>query len=113
VYALADLIVSRSGAGTVTEACALGKPAVFVPLVPTRGDEQTRNAGRVVEAGGAVILPQTECDGPRLFAAVHALLTDPARLNRMGQSAHALARPNAARDLASALLDLANIVIPD
>jgi len=107
VFALADLIVGRSGAGTVTEACALGKPAVFIPLVPTRGDEQTRNAQRSVDAGGAIILSQTECDGPRLLAALKPLLTDRERLRAMGRAAQTLARPSAARDLARALLEMA------
>ena len=66
VYALADLIVGRSGAGTVTEAAALGKPALFIPLVPTGGDEQTRNARRSADAGAAMLLPSAELDGPRL-----------------------------------------------
>ncbi len=107
VFALADLLVARSGAGTVTEACALGKPAIFVPLVPTRGDEQTRNAQRSANAGAAVILPQAECDGPRLLSVLRPLLADAARREAMGQAARTLARPNAARDLAAALLALA------
>jgi UDP-N-acetylglucosamine--N-acetylmuramyl-(pentapeptide) pyrophosphoryl-undecaprenol N-acetylglucosamine transferase len=105
-FALADLLVSRAGAGTVTEACALGKPALFVPLVPTGGDEQTRNAQRSVDAGAAVILPQSECDGPRLLAATREMLSDPAKLKAMGDAARTLARPNAADDLADALLGL-------
>jgi UDP-N-acetylglucosamine--N-acetylmuramyl-(pentapeptide) pyrophosphoryl-undecaprenol N-acetylglucosamine transferase len=107
VYALSDLLIARSGAGTVTEACALGKPALFIPLVPTGGDEQTRNAQRSVDAGGAVILPQAQCDAPHLLEAVRDLLADPARLRTMGEAAHALARPNAANDLVDALLGLA------
>jgi UDP-N-acetylglucosamine--N-acetylmuramyl-(pentapeptide) pyrophosphoryl-undecaprenol N-acetylglucosamine transferase len=106
VFALANLLVSRAGAGTVTEACALGKPAVFVPLVPTSGDEQTRNAQRSVKAGAAVLLPQAECDGPHLLQAVQALLSDPARLQAMSEAAKTLARPNAANDLTDALLEL-------
>ncbi len=105
-YALADLIVARSGAGTVTEACALGKPALLIPLVPTGGDEQTRNAKRSVDAGAAVILAQAECEGPRLLSEIRTLLTNPSRLEAMGQSARTLARPNAANDLADALLGL-------
>lgn len=108
-YALADLIVARSGAGTVTEACALGKPAVFVPLVPASGDEQTRNARRSVDAGAAVILPQSECDGPRLLAEIRPLLADSTRREAMGEAARTLARPRAADDLADALLTLAGI----
>ncbi|MBC8102095.1 MAG: UDP-N-acetylglucosamine--N-acetylmuramyl-(pentapeptide) pyrophosphoryl-undecaprenol N-acetylglucosamine transferase [Cytophagales bacterium] len=107
VYALADLLIARSGAGTVTEACALGKPALFVPLVPTGGDEQTRNAQRSVDAGGAVILPQSRCDAAHLLAETQALLGDPARRRAMGEAARTLARPHAADALADALLALA------
>lgn len=105
-YALADLIVGRSGAGTVTEACALGKPALFIPLVPTGGDEQTRNAKRSVDVGAAVILPQADCEGPRMLSEIRTLITDPARLKTMGEAALTLARPHAAQDLADALLGL-------
>lgn len=106
-YAIADLVVGRSGAGTVTEVCALGKPAIFVPLVPTGGDEQTRNAQRSVDAGAAVILPNAECDGPRLARQIAMLLADGNRRVEMGRLARTLARPDAARDLARTLLEMA------
>ena len=106
-FALADLVVGRSGAGTVTEVSAVGKPTVFVPLVPTGGDEQTRNAMRSVDAGAAVILPNQWCDGPHLLAEVRALLSAPERLRKMAEAARTLARPNAARELAEATLALA------
>ncbi len=109
VFALCDLIVGRSGAGTVTEAAALGRPALFIPLVPTGGDEQTRNAKRSVDAGAATILPSRDLTGPRLLAETQTLLADPARLSAMGQAALTLATPNAASDLASALLALGGI----
>ncbi len=107
IFALADLLVGRSGAGTVTEAAATGLPALFIPLVPTGGDEQTRNARRSVDAGAAVILPSRELDGPRLLSEIRSLLADPARLAAMGQAALTLATPNAAQDLAKAVLALA------
>jgi len=107
VFALADLVVGRSGAGTVTEVSALGKPALFIPLVPTGGDEQTRNARRSVAAGAAVIIPNAELDGSRLLAELKTLLKDPSRLRTMGQAALTLARPDAAKDLAQAVLELA------
>jgi UDP-N-acetylglucosamine--N-acetylmuramyl-(pentapeptide) pyrophosphoryl-undecaprenol N-acetylglucosamine transferase len=109
VFALADLVVSRSGAGTVTEVSALGKPAVFIPLVPTGGDEQTRNARRSADAGAAVIILNKELDGPRLLAELQILLNDPARLKKMGEAALTLARPNATHDLAEAVLELAGV----
>lgn len=107
IFALVNLLVGRSGAGTVTEAAAVGLPALFIPLVPTGGDEQTRNARRSVDAGAAVILPSRELDGPRLLSEIRVLLADPVRLAAMGQGALTLATPNAARDLAQAVLALA------
>ena len=111
IYALCDLIVGRSGAGTVTEAAAVGKPALFIPLVPTGGDEQTRNARRSVEAGAAVILPSAALTGLRLLSELRTLLSDPAKRTEMGQAALLLAAPNAASDLAAALLALAGISV--
>jgi UDP-N-acetylglucosamine--N-acetylmuramyl-(pentapeptide) pyrophosphoryl-undecaprenol N-acetylglucosamine transferase len=108
-YALADLVAARSGAGTVTEVCALGKPALFIPLYPTSGDEQTKNAQRLVDVGAAALLREAECDGPRLIAEVRPLLSDPARLEAMGKAALTLARPHAADELADALLALAQV----
>lgn len=111
IFALADLVVGRSGAGTVTEVAAVGLPALFIPLVPTGGDEQTRNARRSVEAGAAALLPSKDLDGPRLLSALSALLSDPARLRAMGAAARTLATPDAARDLARAVLEMAGQVI--
>ena len=107
VFALADLVVGRAGAGTVTELCALGKPAVYIPLVPTGGDEQTRNAGMCERVGAAAIIPQAELDGPRLLRELQNLLADQARLDCMGKAALTLAKPHAARDMAEAVLALA------
>ena len=69
--------MGRSGAGTVTEVAAVGLPALFIPLVPTGGDEQTRNARRSVEAGAADLAAKCkDLDGPRLLSALSALLSD-------------------------------------
>ena len=112
IFALADFVVGRSGAGTVAEVSAVGKPALFIPLVPTGGDEQTRNARRSVDAGAALILPSRDLDGPRLVSEARALLSDPERLRAMGQAAQTLATPNAAQDLAEAVLELAKATRP-
>ncbi len=107
VFALADLVVGRAGAGTIAEICVLGKPALYVPLVPTGGDEQTRNARMCAQAGAAAIIPQAELSGPRLLADLRGLLADRARLDAMGRAALTLGRPEAAREVARALLALA------
>jgi UDP-N-acetylglucosamine--N-acetylmuramyl-(pentapeptide) pyrophosphoryl-undecaprenol N-acetylglucosamine transferase len=107
VFAASDLLLSRAGAGTITEVCALGKAAVYVPLVPTGGDEQTRNARMCVDAGAAAIIPQSELSAERLLQDLPPLLGDRARLEAMGKAATSLARPQAAQDLARAVMELA------
>lgn len=107
VFAAADLVVSRAGAGTISEICALGKPALYVPLVPTGGDEQTRNAAMCVGAGAARVIKQGELTGDTLVAAVRTLLQDKSKLEAMGAAAKTLARPGAAGELAHALVALA------
>jgi UDP-N-acetylglucosamine--N-acetylmuramyl-(pentapeptide) pyrophosphoryl-undecaprenol N-acetylglucosamine transferase len=108
VYALADLIVGRSGAGTVGEIAALGKASLLIPLVPTGGDEQTKNAARLVNAGAAVTIAMADLTGDRLMAAIGDLLGNRKRLVEMGRRAQDLARPNAAADLARAILGIAS-----
>jgi len=107
VYALADLVVGRAGAGTITEVCTLGKPALYIPLVPTGGDEQTRNAQMCERIGAAIILPQAQLDGPRLLAELQNILADDNHLQSMGWAAFTLAKPDAAQVMAQAVLDLA------
>ena len=107
VLALTDLVVGRAGAGTVAELCALGKPALFVPLVPTGGDEQTRNAQQLVDAGAAVIVPQREVSGIHLRDAILPLLADRARLRQMGRKAIPFYVPTATGDIAMIIQEIA------
>lgn len=107
VFALCDLVVGRAGAGTVAELCALGKPALYVPLVPTGGDEQTRNAQTIEKIGGAKILRQNELSGETLLETVRVLIAGRARLEEMGEAAKTLAKPESAQALAQAVLKLA------
>lgn len=111
-YALADLIAARAGAGTVTEVCALGKAALFIPLYPTSGDEQTKNARRLSDIEAGAFLKESECDGPRFLSEVRPLLSDRDALAAMGHKAARFARPRAADDLADALLTLAGVSLP-
>jgi UDP-N-acetylglucosamine--N-acetylmuramyl-(pentapeptide) pyrophosphoryl-undecaprenol N-acetylglucosamine transferase len=111
VFALADLVVGRAGAGTIAEVCVLGKPAVYIPLVPTGGDEQTRNANACAQAGAATIIPQAVLSGARLLAELAPLLANRPRLEAMGRAALTLGRPDAARAVAEALLRLAGVTV--
>ncbi|GGU93884.1 UDP-N-acetylglucosamine--N-acetylmuramyl-(pentapeptide) pyrophosphoryl-undecaprenol N-acetylglucosamine transferase [Streptomyces albospinus] len=86
VLALADVVVCRSGAGTLAELTALGKPAVFIPLASSAGNEQAHNARHLAEAGAAVAL-LGDVTADALRDAVGPLLTDSARRGVMAQRA--------------------------
>lgn len=103
-YAAADMVVARSGAGTVCETAALGLPAVFVPL-PHGNGEQARNADAVVAGGGAVLVPDAELDGPRLAREVLDRTTDPEALATMAAVGPRLISPDAADVVARIVLD--------
>jgi UDP-N-acetylglucosamine--N-acetylmuramyl-(pentapeptide) pyrophosphoryl-undecaprenol N-acetylglucosamine transferase len=107
LYAAANLVVGRAGAGTVTELAALGLPAILVPLPGARGDEQTANARVLADAGAAVLLPERELTPERLVAEIRALLAEPARLRAMAERARGLSTPDAADRLVDLVLGLA------
>ena len=106
VLALADVVVSRSGAGTLAELTALGKPAVFVPLASSAGNEQAHNARHLEQAGAAVALTgEVTADGLR--KAVGPLLADVHLRWAMTERARAYGRPDAADRLVDVILSVA------
>src|SRR5205814_155718 len=100
-FAKADLVVCRSGASTVAEIAAAGKPAVFVPFPRAADDHQRVNAEALAKHDAAVVVEESRLEGVWLAETIAALLQDPQRLERMGQAARALSHPNAARDIAA------------
>jgi UDP-N-acetylglucosamine--N-acetylmuramyl-(pentapeptide) pyrophosphoryl-undecaprenol N-acetylglucosamine transferase len=98
-----DLVVARSG-GSVFEIAAHGRPAVLIPYPYATADHQTTNARFMEQAGAAVVIPDAELTAPRLAQVVGQLLADRPRLAAMGRAAAALARPDAAREIAHELL---------
>jgi len=107
-FARADLLVCRSGASTVAEATAAGKPAIFVPFPQAADDHQRRNAEAIVEGGGALLVPQSELTPERLTEAVTELLSDRQRLREMSQRAKALSHADAAGRMALMVAELAH-----
>lgn len=99
--AAADLAVCRSGSSTCFELAAVGLPAILVPSPVVTADQQTRNARPLVDAGGAVLVPDAELDGDRLVVEVDRLLGDEARLAAMSAAALTWARPDAGRAIAA------------
>lgn len=106
VLALADVVISRSGAGTLAELTALGKPSVLIPLASSAGNEQAHNASYLADTGAAIALPDPTPD--TLLAALTPLLTDPTRRTAMSTAARTHGRPAAAHHLAEAVLAAAH-----
>jgi UDP-N-acetylglucosamine--N-acetylmuramyl-(pentapeptide) pyrophosphoryl-undecaprenol N-acetylglucosamine transferase len=106
VYAAADLLLARSGAATVCEVAAVGVPAVFVPL-PIGNGEQALNAAGLVDAGGALIVADSEFTPEWLRRNIIPLLLDGGRLTEMGRSAGQLGIRDADRRMADLVLETA------
>jgi UDP-N-acetylglucosamine--N-acetylmuramyl-(pentapeptide) pyrophosphoryl-undecaprenol N-acetylglucosamine transferase len=100
----ADLALARAG-GSVWELAAAGTPAVLVPGGFATGDHQTKNAEYFEHAGGAIVVPETELG--RVADLVSSLLEDVVRLGEMSDAMLAVARPNAAAEIAEELIALA------
>lgn len=103
--AAADLAAARAG-GSVLELAAAGLPSILVPYPHATGDHQAANARFMREAGAAVVIPDSQLDGPRLAREVAALLGAPQRTAAMAKAGRALARPDAADRIAEELLAL-------
>lgn len=102
--AWADLVVARAGAMTLSELTAAGLPAILVPFPHATDDHQTVNALSLSRAGAAELLPDDLCDGVALAALIGHLREDPGRLADMARRSAALARPDAAMEIAVDLL---------
>jgi UDP-N-acetylglucosamine--N-acetylmuramyl-(pentapeptide) pyrophosphoryl-undecaprenol N-acetylglucosamine transferase len=101
--AAADLAVARAG-GSVFELAQYGLPAVLVPYPYASGNHQAANARWMADHGAALVVPDAELEPRRLRAEVDALLADEPRRAAMAAASAALARPDAARDIAGEVL---------
>ena len=99
-FARADLLVCRSGASTVAEITAAGRPAIFIPLPTAADDHQRQNAAALADVNAARLLPQAELTSDRLAEEIAALLGNRTRLFEMAQAARKLAHPHAAGEIA-------------
>jgi len=103
-FASSDLIVSRSGAGAVTELAAAGKPSILVPFPFATDQHQLRNAEAFERAGAARLILDKDMNGQRLFQAVTEIASGP---GKMGEAARTLAKPGAAHRAAVLLEECA------
>lgn len=105
-YAVADVVISRAGAGTISELCLLGKPCVLVPSPNVAEDHQTKNAMALVENKAAMLIKDANSK-EQLLKETFSLLTDKQRLESLSENIKLLGRPNAAKEIVDVILEVA------
>jgi UDP-N-acetylglucosamine--N-acetylmuramyl-(pentapeptide) pyrophosphoryl-undecaprenol N-acetylglucosamine transferase len=109
--AKADVVVARAGASTVAEIASVGRASILVPFPHAADDHQAKNADSLANAGAAVVIRQESADAVRIASELVRLLSDGALRTQMANAARAHGKPDAARDVAHDLLDLAGIAV--
>jgi UDP-N-acetylglucosamine--N-acetylmuramyl-(pentapeptide) pyrophosphoryl-undecaprenol N-acetylglucosamine transferase len=110
--AASHLVISRSGASTVAELAAIGRPGILVPLPHALDQDQRANAGVLEQAGGAVRLDQTIFTPERVAAEIATLAAAPERLTAMAKAAQSAGVVDAAERLADLVLRVAGVIPP-
>ncbi|MFT6121412.1 MAG: UDP-N-acetylglucosamine--N-acetylmuramyl-(pentapeptide) pyrophosphoryl-undecaprenol N-acetylglucosamine transferase [Yoonia sp.] len=103
----AQLVVTRSGASTIADLTVIGRPAILVPFAAATGDHQTANARGMVDAGAAILIPESQFTAPALAEQITAVLTNSAAALKMSQVATACGKPDATERLVALVEDLA------
>src|SRR5277367_4638627 len=106
-FGRADLLVCRSGASTVGEITAAGKPAIFVPFPAAADDHQNVNARALERAGAAVVVEESNLGAAYLVETIGTLIGDAPRLRSMRDAARSLAHPKAVEEIAEMVKELA------
>ena len=100
-YAMADLVISRAGASSVSEICLIGKASILVPLPGAAEDHQTENAKSLVSQNAAILVRDSEVKEALITEALKAIQSD---LSSIEKNSLRLAKPNAAHDIAQFIL---------
>ena len=104
-YALADVLICRAGALTVSELCAVGKPAILVPSPNVAEDHQTMNAKALADQRAALLIKDEDA-GEQMVKKALSLLDDEEMQRELGSNILKLAKPNAAEDIAAEIIKL-------
>lgn len=107
--AAAHLVIGRSGASTVAELAAIGRPSILVPYPYAADDHQTANARAFEAAGACIVLPHASFTAATLAGLLVSLTGEPERLAAMAEAAHAAGRPDAAARLADVVTELVSL----
>lgn len=105
VYAAADIVISRSGASSVSELCLVGKPVLFIPSPNVAEDHQTKNAQAIVDKHGAILIKENELDS-QFKIVFEALLNDRGKQESLSENIKALALPNATKQIVDEIMEL-------
>jgi UDP-N-acetylglucosamine--N-acetylmuramyl-(pentapeptide) pyrophosphoryl-undecaprenol N-acetylglucosamine transferase len=106
-YALADLVISRAGASSISELCLLGKPSILVPSPNVAEDHQTHNAMALVKKDAAVLVKDVDASKLLIDTAL-SLIQDDMHLESLRKNILTLALPDSARHIAEEVMKLAN-----
>ena len=106
VMAAADLVLCRAGASTISELTAIAKPSILVPSPNVVADHQTKNARVLEGAGGAVLLPESESSGEKLYQVAASILNDKEKREAMSAALRAMAVADAAEQIYNTLSGL-------
>jgi len=101
----ATLILSRAGASTIAEITALGKPAILIPSPNVTDNHQESNAKRLQEAGGVVMVKESECDADKLYNLVISLIDDKTKLEEMSNAQKSLSIHDASEKIVNIIID--------
>lgn len=103
-YSVADVVISRAGAMSISELALVQKPVIFVPLPTAAEDHQTKNAKQLVDANAAMMVKNDETEA-KLVPALQDLLNDKDKQNEMKANIARFARPNAANDIVDIIIE--------
>lgn len=105
-YKWSDIVIARSGASTIAELAATGKPAILIPLPTSADDHQRKNALALVEKNAAIMIEQKNLSSEKLNQILLELQADPEKLRKLSKNIKAIHRANAAESIARILLGL-------
>ncbi|GAA3854520.1 UDP-N-acetylglucosamine--N-acetylmuramyl-(pentapeptide) pyrophosphoryl-undecaprenol N-acetylglucosamine transferase [Celeribacter arenosi] len=102
-----QLVIARSGASTVADVSVIGRPAIFVPFAAATADHQTANARGLVEAGAAILIPESKLTAQSLAEQIELVLGNVSGAVHMAHAALSVSKPEAAQELAALVETLA------
>ena len=105
VYAAADVVISRSGASSVSELCIVGKPTIFIPSPNVAEDHQTKNAKAISDKNGAILIKESELETQ--FETIFSdLISNESKKSELSQNIKKLAKPNETKDIVEEIIKL-------